>query len=110
MLAAGFGSIFVTLVLLLGLALAGFLAVMFARNWVRQPDAPVGFGLSELRELRRKGEITEEEFDRMKANIVEAHTRAQRRDAEAAAKLGQDKLPTDDLKVERPKNLDLMQR
>ncbi|MEM8872883.1 MAG: SHOCT domain-containing protein [Planctomycetota bacterium] len=110
MLAAGFGTIFLTLAGLFVLALLGFFGVIFARNWVRQPDAPVGFGLSELRELRRKGEISEEEFDRMKANIVEAHLRRERREAEAKARLGQEKLPTDDLKVEKPKNLDLMQR
>lgn len=110
MLAAGYGTIFLTLVALLVLAVLGFLGVLFARNWVKQPDAPIGFGLSEMRELRRRGEISEEEFDRMKANIVEAHLRRERREAELKAKLGQEKLPTEDLKVEKPKNLDLLQR
>jgi hypothetical protein len=70
---------------LLGLLSLLFAAVSYLKKWLKQPDATVGTGftLSDLREMRRKGQISDEEFERAKGKIVAAAQRAITRDAAA---------------------------
>lgn len=105
-----FSGMFLAVVGLLVLCLVGFVGVLFVRRYMQKPDEQVGFSLSELRRLRDTGQMSGEEYDRIRANVVEAHLRRQREEEEEAAKLGEKRLPTEDLKVQQNKNLDLMQR
>ena len=71
------GAIFWSMVLL-GLCIVTFFLVSFARKWMRgdADDGPVtGFTLADLRELHRNGKMSDEEFERAKAKLLEA-TRA----------------------------------
>jgi hypothetical protein len=66
---------------LVGVVLVGFYAVVQVKRWVTKPDEPAGAGftLSDLRALHRSGKITTEEFEKAKLAIVEAAQRAQKR-------------------------------
>jgi len=57
---------------LIGLLFAGFFAVSWIRNWLKSEDMPVGIGftLSDLRELRAAGKISEEEFQRASEKML----------------------------------------
>src|SRR5688572_25342178 len=64
-----FGWSFVLICLLV----AGFFAISRLRQWLREDDTPVspiGFTLSDLRQLHKQGQMTDEEFERAKAKIV----------------------------------------
>ena len=58
---------------LICLLVGGFFAISKLRQWLRDDDAPVspiGFTLSDLRQLHKQGQMTDEEFERAKAKIV----------------------------------------
>jgi hypothetical protein len=64
-----FGWSLVLICLLVG----GFFAISKLRQWLREDDTPapaIGFTLSDLRQLHRQGQMTDEEFERAKAKIV----------------------------------------
>ena len=64
-----FGWSFVLICLLIG----GFFAISRLRQWLREDDTPaptIGFTLSDLRQLHKQGQMTDEEFERAKAKIV----------------------------------------
>jgi hypothetical protein len=64
-----FGWSLVLICLLVG----GFFAISKLRQWMREDDAPaspIGFTLSDLRQLHKQGQMTDEEFERAKAKIV----------------------------------------
>ena len=64
-----FGWSLVLICLLVG----GFFAIAKLRQWLREDDTPapaIGFTLSDLRQLHRQGQMTDEEFERAKAKIV----------------------------------------
>jgi hypothetical protein len=64
-----FGWSLVLICLLVG----GFFAISKLRQWLREDDAPVspiGFTLSDLRQLHKQGQMTDEEFERAKAKIL----------------------------------------
>ena len=73
------------------LALIGFILALFAaitylkRTWFA-PEEPVGtgFSLGDLRALHRSGKMTDEEFERAKAQIIAGYKGAALRDAAAA--------------------------
>jgi hypothetical protein len=78
-------SIFVWLLVLVVLIVVGCVLVAWARRRLSAGDgdnAPGGFTLSDLRELRRQGKMTEEEFERAKSAML-----ASMRAAEAAPKV-----------------------
>lgn len=50
-----------------------------------RPDANVGFTLSDLRELHKSGQMSDEEFEKAKAKVIDAAKRAAERDAAAKA-------------------------
>ena len=81
-------SIVVWSLFLIGLIVAGWLTVWQVRRKLRD-DAPpgnTGFTLSDLRHLHKSGQMTDEEFDRAKARVVDAARRAALRDAPAPGK------------------------
>ena len=67
-----------------GLILLGFYAVVRIKRWVTKPDdgPAAGFTLSDLRALHRKGQISAEEFEKAKTAIVAAAQRAIERQEE----------------------------
>jgi hypothetical protein len=75
--------IFVWSLALLGVLAVGLLVVSKVKRRLQEPDAPVsaGFTLSDLRQLHKSGQMTDEEFERAKAKVVEAARKAAERDA-----------------------------
>jgi hypothetical protein len=53
-------------------------SIQFIRKRLKQTDegSPVGFTLGDLRRLVKEGKMSPEEFERAKANILEANKRA----------------------------------
>jgi hypothetical protein len=51
-------------------ALLGSLVASRLRAWARRVDAPAMFTLQDLREMRASGQITPEEFERMRAALL----------------------------------------
>jgi hypothetical protein len=82
---------------LIGLILALFAAITYLKRRWTVPEEPTGSGftLADLRQLRREGKMTDEEFERAKALILATYKRAQARDAGAPA--GKPGLPPDRL-------------
>ena len=76
---------------LLALIFVGWLTVWQVRRRLTRPDetSGAGFTLSDLRQLHKSGQMTDAEFERAKAKVVEAARRASERDqARAAAAAG----------------------
>jgi hypothetical protein len=72
---SGVGSVIVWSLVLIALLLAGYFAVMTLRSWLKSSDEPgggIGFTLSDLRQLHRDGKMTDEEFERARARMVDA--------------------------------------
>jgi len=67
------------------LVMRGLIAWLRKRMTSKQELGPMGFTLADLRELRRKGAMTDEEFERAKAKIVQS---VQAATARAAKKSG----------------------
>ena len=65
-----FGWSLVLICLLVG----GFFAISKLRQWLRDDDdtpvSPIGFTLSDLRQLHKQGQMTDEEYERAKSKIV----------------------------------------
>ncbi len=64
------------LMIILVILVLGFVAVIFVRKRLREADdtpsaAPAPFALDALRDLLRQGKLTQEEFDRLRGQIVE---------------------------------------
>ena len=58
---------------LICLLMVGFFAISRLRQWMRDDDMPapgIGFTLSDLRQLHKQGQMTDEEFERAKSKIV----------------------------------------
>jgi uncharacterized membrane protein len=58
---------------LICLLMVGFFAISKLRHWMRDDDMPapgIGFTLSDLRQLHKQGQMTDEEFERAKSKIV----------------------------------------
>ncbi|MGA2498787.1 MAG: hypothetical protein ABSH20_13675 [Tepidisphaeraceae bacterium] len=65
-------SIFAWLLVLVAMIVAGFVLVAWVTRRLRASDdsSSGGFTLSDLREMRRQGRITEEEFERAKVAML----------------------------------------
>jgi len=85
-------SIVVWSLLLIGLIVAGWLTVWQVRRRLQRDETlgNAGFTLSDLRQLHKSGQMTDEEFDRAKAKVVESARKAALRDAPAPGKGGGD--------------------
>jgi hypothetical protein len=81
-------SIVVWSLLLIGLIVAGWMTVWQVRRRLQKDDTlgNTGFTLSDLRQLHKSGQMTDEEFDRAKARVVESARKAALRDAPAQGK------------------------
>jgi uncharacterized membrane protein len=58
---------------LICLLMVGLFAISKLRQWMRDDDMPapgIGFTLSDLRQLHKQGQMTDEEFERAKSKIV----------------------------------------
>lgn len=55
---------------LVAMIIVGALLIAYVRRQVRASGASESFTLGDLREMRRKGEITEREFENMRTAIV----------------------------------------
>src|SRR5215208_6157532 len=85
-------AIVVWSLLLIGLIVAGWLTVWQVRRRLKEDDTVTsssGFTLSDLRQLHKAGKMTDDEFDKAKARVVDAARRAAARDAAKAGAQGQ---------------------
>ena len=69
-------QIMLALAILLVLVVIGCVGIMLFRRKIRDTDvstnsADAGFSLSSLREMRDRGELTPEEYERARAKVVE---------------------------------------
>jgi uncharacterized membrane protein len=78
-------SIYVWSLVLIVVAVAGFVLVSWVKKRVRRPDEPpsIGFSLADLRELLRKGQITPEEFERARGRLAAGMKRQEKPDKPA---------------------------
>ena len=52
-----------------------FMVVIWLRRWIKEDDVPtarIGFSLTDLREMHRRGEMSDEEFERARARMTSA--------------------------------------
>lgn len=96
--------IWVSVVLVL-IVVAGLVLVSQLKRRLQHSDSPIsaGFTLSDLRQMHKSGQMSDEEFERAKAKVVEAARRAAEREelakadrAAAALDRRQQKPPTQD--------------
>lgn len=69
------GPIFFWSFVLIVLVVVAFMGIVWLRRWMKAEDIPsggAGFGLSELRSLHRRGQISDEEFERAREKITRA--------------------------------------
>jgi Short C-terminal domain len=73
-----FGWLFAILVILI----VGMYVAVYVKKRLKEPDEPTGpgFTLSDLRQLHKSGQMSDEEFERAKAKIVVAAKTAALRD------------------------------
>ena len=74
-LLAQYASVFGWSLVLIALVVLAFVGIAWLRKWMKADDAPVGatgFGLSELREMHRRGQLTDEEYERARGKITTA--------------------------------------
>ena len=84
-----YGSFFFWCLFAIALLVGGFFAVKWVRRWAKEDDSlaagAIGFTLSDLRQLHKAGQMTDEEFERAKTKMVAATKAAIERKATAAA-------------------------
>src|SRR6478735_8550552 len=84
---AGYGSAILWSAIIIGLCLAMFFVLSAVRKKLRDDaDASgpsTGFTLADLRELHRNGKMTDEEFEKAKATLVDAIKKAASKPAPA---------------------------
>lgn len=88
--ASNYGSIILWSLLLIGLIVTGWVTVLQIKRRLQRPDvtAGAGFTLSDLRQLHKSGQMSDEEFERAKARVVDAARRATARQADAGRGAG----------------------
>lgn len=81
------GRILVLSLVMVVALLAAIPVVLYLKRWLQKEDEPVsaGFTLSDLRQMHKSGQMTDAEFERAKAQIVDAARRASERMAAARA-------------------------
>lgn len=79
----GFGIALVT-----GGAIGGFFLARMVRSWARADATVETFTLQDLREMRTRGEISDAEFERMRAAIIGQHARRSGSSAAADRRAG----------------------
>jgi hypothetical protein len=76
-----FSSVIVWSLALIGVVVVGLVVVSKVKKRLQEPDQPVsvGFTLSDLRQLHKSGQMSDEEYERAKAKVVDAAKRAAQR-------------------------------
>ena len=77
-------GVFLLTLLLVG----GFMAWMHFKKWLKdeeEPSSEIGFTLGDLRRLHKSGQISDEEFEKARAQMIAATQRAAERAALQAA-------------------------
>jgi hypothetical protein len=67
------GSIIFWSLVLIVIVVAGLYVVLWVRRWLQEDNGEpggIGFTLGDLRALHRKGEITDEEFERARTQML----------------------------------------
>lgn len=68
------GSVFGWSLVVIVFVVVGFMAVAWLRKWMKEEDIPsaggTGFGLSELRRMHARGELTDEEYERARGKMT----------------------------------------
>lgn len=78
------GQVFVLSLILIGLVVIGFAVALQVKRRVQQGEEPgetAGFTLSDLRRLHKTGQMSDQEFEQAKGQILTATKRAAERDA-----------------------------
>lgn len=67
-----YGKLFVWSLILVCLAVAGFVLVAWVKRRTQQQDTgqSIGFSLADLRELHRTGKISDQEFERARGKMA----------------------------------------
>lgn len=66
----GLGQLLLWFLVVVLLALGGFVAAMAVRRWAHREAAGENFTFQDLRELRMRGEISEREYTAMRAALL----------------------------------------
>lgn len=76
-----YGRIIGLSLILILLLIVGLVVVIRVKRRIQQPDEPgsMGFTLSDLRQLHKNGQMSDEEFERARTKVVEAAKRAAER-------------------------------
>lgn len=80
-------SILVLSGLILVLCVVGFVLIAWARKRLKSDDSglgPTGFTLADLRRLHKQGQITDQEYERARAQLVSAAQRSINQEEQAA--------------------------
>ena len=82
-----YSQIFIWSLALIGVLAVGLVVVSKVKRRLQEPDQPssMGFTLSDLRQLHKSGQMTDEEFEKAKVKIIEAAKKAAERDAKPPA-------------------------
>jgi uncharacterized membrane protein len=93
------GSVLFWAFVLILLIVLGFLAAISLRKWLskveEEPENPMGFTLGDLRVMHQKGQITTEEFEKARTQMIAATKRAAERAAQAAMEMAKKQGGTD---------------
>src|ERR1051325_6705451 len=82
---------------IMGAAILGFGSIMIFKKFWRQKENPgmdVGFSLSDLRAMRDRGEITPEEYEQTRANVI-ARVKKKANEIPKPKRKSDDESPTD---------------
>ena len=66
-------SVFGWSLVVIVLVVVGFMTIAWLRKWMKEDDIPsggIGFGLSELRQMHARGELTDEEYERARGKMT----------------------------------------
>jgi hypothetical protein len=72
---SGAASVFGWSLVLIVLVVLAFVGILYIRKWMKADDEPTGgtgFGLGELRAMHRRGQLSDEEFERAREKITSA--------------------------------------
>ena len=80
-------DVFVGAFFLVLLLVGGFIALMYVKKWLKdqeEPSGDIGFTLGDLRRLHQNGQMSDEEFEKARVQMIAATQRAAERAALAA--------------------------
>ena len=83
-------------IVLIGLVLVALWGVLRFRRWLKEEESPspIGFTLSDLRDLHRSGKMSTAEYERAKAQMLDGAKAMAARMPHPLSRPGQNKPPT----------------